>query len=248
MSNRIDYKKVAHSRLTGQFTDKPRICGLVETIVEPLKELENEFFSLKDERWVDSAVGQQLDYCGYIIGLARQGRDDETYRIAIKALILSSASGATPYALIEGIRFLTNAKEPQYLESYPACAILFTDGEKIPTGSQQIIQDIAPVAIEKVPLLVNYGREQPVRTGGVIKTSTLSSVDSENVNSSLSVNSNLLLVGYGEVKGGTGLAGITETKIKISAQKRRIRAGIGFLAMKKYQINDNGYHLTGVFQ
>lgn len=246
--SRLDYKKTAHSRLTGQFTDKPRVCGLVENMVEPLEALENDFLALKDERWVDTANGKQLDYCGYIVGISRQGRDDETYRTAIKARILSNVSGATPSALIEGIRFLTNAQQPQYLESYPACAILFTDGKKVPAGCQQVIQDIAPAAIENVPVLVSYGRTPPVRTGTLTMPAAMSVSGKDNLRNPLSVSDTLLTVGSGQPIGGTPLAGTAVTKTKITAQTRRIRAGKGFLAVGTYQVYDNGYHLTGVFQ
>jgi hypothetical protein len=244
----IDYKTKAHSRLTGQFSDKQRICGLVENMVEPLEALQEDFFALKDRRWVDSADGSQLDYCGYLVGISRQGRKDEEYRTAIKARILSNVSGATPSALIEGVRFLTNAKQPQYLESFPACAILFSDGETVPKGSQQVIQDIAPAAIENIPLLVSYGRTPPVRTATLTMGAAMSVSFAGATPHPLSVSEAVLSVGAGQPIGGTGLTGAVVTKTKIIAQKRGIRAGKGALTVGTYQIFDNGYHLTGVFQ
>lgn len=244
----LNYCKTALSRLTGQFTDKPRICGLVETMVEPLEELESDLFALKDQRWINSAVGKQLDYCGYLVGITRQGRNDDEYRTAIKAQVLSNVSSATAGDLIEGVRFLTNATDSQYLESYPACAILFSDGDTVPKGAQQVIQDIAPAAIETIPLLVSYGKQKPVRTATLTAPSVLSASSGGVERNPLTISDSLLTVGSAQPIGGTGLAGMAVTKTKIVAQRRGIRAGIGSLSVGTYQVHDNGYHLTGVFQ
>lgn len=244
----LNYRETALSRLTGQFVDKPRVRGLVETMVEPLEELESDFFALKDQRWINTAEGTQLDYCGYLVGITRQGRSDDEYRTAIKARVLSNVSAATAGDLIEGLRFLTNAKNPQYLENYPACAILFTDGETVPVGCQQVIQDIAPAAIETIPILVSYGRKPPVRTGTLTVPAVISASSDGVERNPLAVGDSLLTVGSAQPIGGTGLAGMAVTKTKIVARRRGIRAGIGSLSVGTYQVHDNGYHLTGVFQ
>lgn len=244
----LNYRKTALSRLTGQFVDKPRVCGLVENMVEPLEELEADFLALKDRRWINTAEGKQLDYCGYLVGITRQGRSDDEYRTAIKARVLSNVSAATAGDLIEGVRFLTNAKNPQYLESYPACAILFSDGDTVPSGSQQVIQDIAPAAIETIPLLVSYGKKQPVRTGTLTVPAVMSASSGGVERNPLTISDSLLTVGAAQPIGGTGLTGMAVTKTKIVAKRRGIRAGIGSLSVGTYQVYDNGYHLTGVFQ
>lgn len=242
------YSKTAISYLTGQFVKKPRVSGLISSMVEPLDTLAKDLQALKEQRWIDTAQGLQLDNCGYIVGILRMGRSDEAYRTAIKAQILSNISYGTPGDLINGVRFLTAATEVQYLESYPACAMLFTNGENVPTGSQQVLQDIAPAAIENMPLLVSYGRVKPLRTGRLSHPNNLSVASVEGEESTFTANDSQLIVGEVYPQGTSGLSGMPLTTTKFIARSRRLKAGIGFLAVNSYRVHDNGYHLSGVFQ
>lgn len=244
----INYRQTALARLSAQFSDKPRIAGLVESMVAPLATLEQDLLALKDQRWIDSAIGVQLDGCGYIAGVARLGRNDADYRLAIKARILGNLSSATPGALIAGVRFLTHADEVQYIESYPACALLFTDGKQVPANSQPVLQDMAPAAIETVPLMVSYGRAKPLRTGGISQPEELGISATNGSKSSLSTQDGKLKVTTSHPAGGARLAGMALTKTPIAANGGAINVGIGLLSIGTFAVADNGYHLTGVFQ
>lgn len=242
------YRKTALSRLVGQFKNSSKVKALVETMVEPLEALAEDLEQLKQQRWIDDAFGAQLDGCGYIVGVSRNGCPDEEYRTAIKARILSNTSRATPLALIEGVRFLTKPTEVQYLESYPACALLFTDGKYIPSGSQAILQDIAPVAIENLPLMVSYGRAKPFRTGRLADPMNMTVSVKEGDKQGLKTNDSQLTISNSNPIGTTRLTGMTSTKTTISGNSVKISAGAGTLAIATYQVFDNGYHLPGVFQ
>ncbi len=242
------YRKTALSRLVSQFNDKPHISGLVQSMVTPLEEMDTDLIELKMQRWINSAIGTQLDGCGYIVGVARLGRNDEEYRTAIKAQILSNISAATPKALIEGVRFLTSPDEVQYLESYPACALLFTNGKHVPTQSQAILQDIAPASIENIPLMVSYGREKPLRTGRLSTPRQLAASEQPGKKSSLRTHEGKLQVSTSNPEGNARLAGTKLVKTPLSANGRSINVGIGLLSIGSFEPIENGYHLTGVFQ
>lgn len=245
----IPYRKTALSRLVGQFDDKPRVKALVESMVAPLEALSADFKQLKDLRWVDTAIGAQLDGCGYIVGVARMGREDEEYRTAIKARILSNTSKARPQDLIEGVRFLTKPNEIQYLESYPACVMLFTDGQYVPDGSQAILQDIAPAAIENVQLMVSYGRAKPFRTGRLANPMTMRVDSSDGSDGGLQANDKQLAISNTNPMGTARLSGMSPVKTPLTANGGRISVGSGTLAVSTtYDVFDNGYHLPGVFQ
>ena len=245
----IPYRKTALSRLVGQFDDKPRVKALVESMVTPLEDLSADFEQLKNSRWIDTASGAQLDGCGHIVGVARISREDEEYRTAIKARILSNTSKATPRDLIEGVRFLTKPDEIQYLESYPACAILFTDGEQVPEGSQTILQDIAPAAIEHVPLMVSYGRAKPFRTGRLANPMSMGVKPDNGAEGGLQANDTQLIISNTNPVGTARLSGMAPVKTPLTANGGRISVGSGILAVStSYEVFDNGYHLPGVFQ
>ncbi|GKX56357.1 hypothetical protein SOASR030_24690 [Leminorella grimontii] len=244
----IPFRQTALSRLVGQFHDKEKVKGLVESMVAPLEAISDDLDAIKHRRWVDTAEGAQLDGCGYIVGVARQSRGDEEYRTAIKSRILSNSSRARPQDLIEGVRFLTKATEVQYLESYPACALLFSNGKTVPQGSQAILQDIAPAAIENVPLIVSYGRTEPLRTGRLSNPSGLS-VSNEQGDAELQVNNEGLSVSGSNPIGSARLSGMVPAKTPLLANRAKIRAAKGILAVSTtYEVFDNGYRLPGVFQ
>jgi hypothetical protein len=151
-----DYAEKFVANLAGQFDNSPKLRALVSAILNALTDLENEADQLTANRWIDTAEGKQLDGCGYIVGEYRNGRDDEAYRAAIKFRIFVNISEGTPSDLIKGIKFLTAPTDCQYLESYPATAILFTDGYSVPSDIHDQLQNMAPAAISDVPVCVSY--------------------------------------------------------------------------------------------
>lgn len=131
-----DYADKFVPNLTGQFDNSPKLRAMVSAVLSVLTQLENEADELVANRWIDTAVGTQLDGCGYIVGEARQGRNDDAYRAAIKFRVFANVSKATPGDLVKGLKFLTDPTDCQYLEVYPATAILFSNGYigQQPTG------------------------------------------------------------------------------------------------------------------
>lgn len=57
----LDYAAIALPRLTGQFDNSPKLRALLAAIVGPLTVLETDADALIAERWIDTAVGVQLD-------------------------------------------------------------------------------------------------------------------------------------------------------------------------------------------
>lgn len=158
----LDYAAVAVPRLTGQFENSPKLKALMAAIVGPLTTLESDADALIAERWIDTAIGKQLDGCGHIVGESRQGRDDDAYRVAIKFRVFVNISKGTPTDLIRGLKFLTNPTDCQYLEAYPATALLFTNGFFVDYKIQAAMQDLAPAAVSDVPVAVSF-RDKPFR-------------------------------------------------------------------------------------
>lgn len=158
----LDYASIAIARLTGQFQNSPKLQALMAAIVGPLTTLETDADAVIAERWINTAIGAQLDGCGAIVGEARQGRDDDAYRVAIKFRVFVNISKGTPTNQIRGLKFLTDPTDCQYLEAYPATALLFTNGFFVDYKIQPAMQDLSPAAISDVPVAVSFA-DKPFR-------------------------------------------------------------------------------------
>lgn len=152
----LDYSTLSLTRLVGQFQNSPKFKTLVSAITGVFTELETVANTLKTDRWIDTAVGVQLDYCGYIVNEPRLSRTDAEYRKAIKFRVFSNISKGTPTDLIRGLKFLTDPTDSQYLESYPATSILFTNGLEVDPKISQQMQVISPVGISTLSVAVSY--------------------------------------------------------------------------------------------
>lgn len=157
-----DYKTEALSRLINRLSEKENVKALIAALPEQLTIFEDTADQVKNERGIDLAIGIQLDNIGQMVGELRMGRDDETYRDAIKFRVFVNVSKGRPSDLIEAVRVLTQADDVQYLESYPATAYLFGDGYAITSDIQQQVQDVSPAAISDVPVVSSVG-ETPFR-------------------------------------------------------------------------------------
>lgn len=81
--------------ITGNNVEK-----LVATLATPFQSLENALQQLLTERSIDTAVGAQLDVIGKLVGQARNGLDDDTYRRYCRARIATNRSNGTIENLI----------------------------------------------------------------------------------------------------------------------------------------------------
>lgn len=79
------------ARLLTQFKGQPNISGILASYLRQIQELETMLFSLMAERYVDTAIGAQLDGIGRVVGERRGGKNDVDYRVAIKGRIRANA-------------------------------------------------------------------------------------------------------------------------------------------------------------
>ncbi len=73
---------------------------LLAVVVSPAQGVEDALQQLKSERFVDTAVGSQLDIIGRIVGQDREGMTDTDYRRYIRARIATNNSDGTIEELI----------------------------------------------------------------------------------------------------------------------------------------------------
>jgi len=236
----------AIERATSQFQASPKVLALLEAIVGPLDVVNATTDEFKTERWIDTAIGKQLDGCGYIVGELRAGRDDDEYRKAIRFRVFVNISEGTPDALIDGLRYLIDSDDYQYLEMYPATAIMFANGPDVPIDIHHQMQDLAPAGISDVPVLVSYA-ELPFRFS---KASRNGELFVNGKNDYLTANGSDIQVTAQSI-GDTGptFGGIAPAELTAGDQLIDVNGHILVIHAQNYQTQiESGYHLTGVFQ
>jgi hypothetical protein len=126
-----DHTAQALGLLIDQYQGLPRFSGLVSSYVNRVQELEDVQWDVINKRLLDytaldgspaNAVSAQLDTIGKLVGCGRNGNDDATYLVFIRAQIFLNKSTARRDQIIQ----LLELVEPQgftYDEFYP-CTVL----------------------------------------------------------------------------------------------------------------------------
>ena len=234
----------ALGRLAGQFQATPKLKGMLEAIIGPLDDVLTDIDALKNQRWIDTAIGLQLDGCGEIVGELRQGRDDDAYREAIRFRVFVNISNGTPNDLMRGLAYLVGGDDEQYLEAYPATSILFTDGADVPTGIQVQIQDLAPAGVSTVQVCVSY-TEKPFRFSQATNNPVLSRQNGDRITAN---GLRIRVTATDNTQTGAGLAGIAHPCF--TANGARLKIGGNKLRINSPNFNvpfGSDFNLTGVF-
>lgn len=242
----LEIARTAVNRLTNQFQGSEKLKNVVFAITYEMTKIDKTLADMKTQRWVDTAIGKQLDGAGYIVGEDRKGRDDDAYRAAIRFRIFVNVSKGTRLDLIRGLKFLTQPDDSQYLEQYPATAMLFTNGPVITPDIHDVIQDISPVGISDVPVMVSYGA-WPFR------------FSRESAPAELFVNDNYMEVDGSDLQvsgqqtavadGRATLGGLVPSDLEVSGGLLELDFGATLVVHDPNTAVTMGqYHLTGVYQ
>jgi hypothetical protein len=91
-----------------QFKGKAKLEALLRLLADQVQAHEDALHEIPAEGIViDVAVGAQLDGIGSIVGQPRNGQNDVTYRLFIKAKVLVNTSGGTIEDIVEVFDLLT---------------------------------------------------------------------------------------------------------------------------------------------
>lgn len=71
MSDQIDHKELAESRLAVQFTESVNLIAYIKALLLEADTLEQVYRDLLEKRWIDTAKGVNLDIIGSIVGQSR---------------------------------------------------------------------------------------------------------------------------------------------------------------------------------
>lgn len=95
------------NRLAQYIKGKPNMEAILDALRVQAVELSDALTDLRFDRLITTAVGEQLDVLGEIVGAARESDTDEPYRLRIKAQVLVNRSSGTPeeiYAIFDLIK------------------------------------------------------------------------------------------------------------------------------------------------
>lgn len=155
-----DHYERAINRLAEQFKRKPDLLSLIKGNVDQIQELEYVFDDLKRLRSLNDAAGEQLDGLGDILGLEREGMNDEEYRNALWFQTAVNTSNGEPEMLISVLLRATDATEIIYIDLPPAGIYMFTNGHTVPAGLQELMESVAAGGV-RLELVSSVGAIEP---------------------------------------------------------------------------------------
>ena len=129
-----------------QYKESDLLKDLIDIMNNQADDLEQALFEIRDEFWLNVAIGNQLDILGGIFGLARKGMSDSDYRTALigKAALITSGE---PETIITLLKLLYEATYVDYWGSFPvipAGFYLHTDAEI----TMQELERISPAGVQ----------------------------------------------------------------------------------------------------
>lgn len=109
-------------------------------MVDQLQELEDETYAMLAGRWLDDAIGAQLDQLGLIVDLARRGAQaDDEYRTLLRAKVLANRSCGTPETLVQiALLLLADSDDAHLIESFPGAVIVNVIGSLILSDAETV--------------------------------------------------------------------------------------------------------------
>lgn len=118
----------AQANLLEQFKDKTNFDATLKAFVQQIQETEEAGFQLLNDRYLGTAVGEQLDGIGQIVGEERKGRSDADYEIGIRARIQLNVSEGTIEDIIGLVIALAgDAITVRIIEDFPAAFEVITN-------------------------------------------------------------------------------------------------------------------------
>ncbi len=102
------------ARMLDQFDGSVDLRKLASVFLDQAQTLEDAAFPLLGERSLDNATGDRLDRIGQLVGEARAGRDDTTYRLALKGEIAVLSSRGTAEDMLVIVQLFVQMVTPDY--------------------------------------------------------------------------------------------------------------------------------------
>lgn len=122
-------KKTTHDEealalLLEQLKNKPQLEALLSIYIAQVQDIENVLDDVLQLRWIDNATNDQLDVLGSLVGVAREGRVDDAYRVRIKAQIRANYASGIAQDFYDVFTILLGTDSSTKLTDYPPAAFI----------------------------------------------------------------------------------------------------------------------------
>jgi len=169
-----DHAQAAKDRLLFQYQGKINIEALLDSLGgQQIQDLENVLFDLNTRLDVENSEGVQLDGMGSIVGQPRNGQDDTTYRLFIKAKAGQNVSEGDINRVLSVWKIITGGTVVQVIPSYPAAIELFSDVpviDSLASAAFALMQDVVAAGVRVTSSIISpenaFGFENSVGTLG----------------------------------------------------------------------------------
>ncbi len=150
-----DHVAQAQGRLAQQYRDSTSMKGVVQLIATEWQTLEDVFWS-ELATTIENEVGEQLDVLGRVVNQPREGRDDASYRVWIRARVRINRSGGTAPTLIDIFRTLAPAGATVRFEpQYPAGFVMRIGAQPV-TNGPQLVEVLRAASAAGVKAILEY--------------------------------------------------------------------------------------------
>ncbi len=123
----------ALARFVEQYRDKPNLAAFLSVLTDRVQGVEDVLWQLASERFIDTAVGVQLDIIGKIVGQPRgNSADDDAYRLRLRARMRANQSSGTVNQILAVFLALGESPSDLRLEQFfPAGLVLHLEDEAL---------------------------------------------------------------------------------------------------------------------
>jgi hypothetical protein len=121
--------------------DENDLTAFLRIIIEPFQDLQDAFQQLRLERWLTTAVGEQLNVIGRIVKQPRAGLDDDTYRRYLFAKVIANKSCGLIEDLIAVTKLIVNDPVARIVADNQgaACIVIRVEEVAIPHALADVI-------------------------------------------------------------------------------------------------------------
>ncbi len=145
----------ALDRLLQQYKGRPNIAAFITALVEQVQDLEDAIYPLDQYRQLIYAYGQQLDNLGEVIGLSRNGLNDQEYLVLLLGTIAENNSDSTAGTLLDVIQLVFQSSQVFYKDpnsssggATPPATISFGVGD--PVFPTQLLAQVEQIVLAAV--------------------------------------------------------------------------------------------------
>lgn len=111
-----DFTDTYLDKLAFQFSDSVNLQALIEAFLTEFEELNTAMIAVRDERYIDTAEGVQLDGIGEIVGISRPyNYDDDDYRFLIRVQVMINNTNSTAEDTLNIMTFVFGTNVVRYI-------------------------------------------------------------------------------------------------------------------------------------